>query len=132
MPTITKEVREYKDIAFMMESHPLSGEIVTKKNAEAIKQSIRNLLLTRKGSRKFDPEFGSPIYEFLFENFTGAAIYACRTQIASMLGKYEPRFSVRKVDITSPSPNTINIEIEGLIVNTTRPITITLLVDRLR
>ena len=57
----------FKDINITFKKHPVTNDLVVSRDASAIKQSIVNLLLTNKGERPFNPDYGSDIRSYLFE-----------------------------------------------------------------
>ena len=60
---------------------------------DAIKQSVRNLILTNYGEKLFNPKFGGNVTSYLFENvnrYTQLSIY---TEINSILAKFEKRIT---------------------------------------
>jgi phage baseplate assembly protein W len=54
---------------------------LTQFESEEIKADLIHLLLTRKGSRYFLPEFGTRLYEFIFEPFDGLTFSAIESDI---------------------------------------------------
>lgn len=132
MATLLKKIREYVDFSDAFTRNPLSDQLNVKKNREAVKQSVRNILLTRKGERPFDPNFGSPIYDFLFENYSPPLATIISTEISRILELYEPRIDVNKVVVQFQDNYSIRVHVEFVIVNTTEPVTVSVLVNRLR
>ena len=132
MAITLQQTRVYKDVSFTMDKHPLSNELLTRKDAESIRQAVKNLLLLRRGDKPFHPEIYSPIYDFLFENIAGPEIFVLRGEIENILAQYEPRFVVDDLTADFPTPNNINLNLVGHIVNTTSPLTINVLLDRYR
>ena len=67
---IVKDTQTYNDYAIGI-SLPLqiggTGFIQTYNTTEQIKSNIKNLLLTQKGERILQPEFGSGLHEILFD-----------------------------------------------------------------
>ena len=59
--------RVYKDIDMAFGLNPVSSDIGKKIDVNAVKQSIKNLLLTKPFERKFNPNLASPLNRFLFE-----------------------------------------------------------------
>ena len=57
----------FKDISVTFKKHPVTDDMIVVKDKAAIVQAVRNLLLTQKGERPFQPELGSDIYRLLFE-----------------------------------------------------------------
>ena len=92
----------FKDINITFKKHPVTDDLVVSRDASAIKQAIVNLLLTNKGERVMQPDYGSDIRSFLFEPLdfgTGAQI---KNSIGYCLRVFEPRISC--LLYTSPSP----------------------------
>ena len=88
---------------------------------------LRNILLTRRGEKFFDPDFGGSLTEFLFENFDPVVEAEIEQRIRGTLANYEPRVKVLgleiedlshrnalslnlEVQILSPENNIVNIE----------------------
>ena len=57
----------FKDVNITFKKHPVTDDLVVSRDASAIKQAIVNLLLTNKGEKLFNPEYGSDIRAYLFE-----------------------------------------------------------------
>lgn len=72
---------------------PLSEEVA------AISNSIRNLLLTKKGSLPGDPDFGSNLWNYLFEPFSTLVELEITSQVVDLLNKYEKRIEVISSDV---------------------------------
>jgi len=133
MEILTKATREFSDFSFSFNRHPISGDIVKKKNEEAIRQSVKTLLTTRRGERPFNPDLGSPIYDYLFENASVVDEFIIRSEVIKMLGAYEPRIIVNEVKVKFiPENHSLSVFVSANIVNTQSPIEISVLVDRLR
>ena len=64
----TTPVKQYKDIDLCFRRNPVTGDIAVKENENAIKQALKNLMLTRPGERPFSPNVGSTIQDLLFEH----------------------------------------------------------------
>lgn len=132
MAKLIKQVSEFRDINYLFSRNPVSGNFNIKKDREAIKQSIRNILLTRKGERPFSPSFGSPIYDYLFENLTFFMVVALKSEIQQAIETYEPRVTVQNVTVQYDNQHSILVKTDVLIINSSESFEITVLVDRLR
>jgi phage baseplate assembly protein W len=106
--TLTTTVsREYKDIDLsltskkgtMFEDGKRRGDIYKRFDLRAIDQSIQNILLTAKGEKPFDPDFGSNLRRLLFELNTSVTASMVENEIKSALRIYEPRVKVRDVKL---------------------------------
>jgi len=89
----------FKDININFKKHPVTGDLVVSKDASAIKQAIVNLLLTNKGERPFNPDYGSNIRSYLFEPLDYGTAAQIELGIKSTLAKFEPRITVRSIEI---------------------------------
>lgn len=130
--TITKENYNFIDFDFNFGSNPISANINLKRNANAIRQSVINLLMLKKGDKPFHPEIRSPISFHLFDNFSLQVAAIVESDIKRYINYYEPRIVVNSVSINTTNANTINFSIIGTIKNTIETININFLVDRLR
>lgn len=82
----------YVDVATTF-IHPNSGDVLLATDVEAIKNSIKNIVLTPIGTRPFKPEFGSSVTALLFELVDGATSAAIETEIKKSITRWEPRVS---------------------------------------
>jgi len=67
---------------------------------DLIKASIKQILLTPKGSRVMRPYFGSNLYKLLFENESNLLAAEVRQEVIQALQKFEPRIQLTKVEVT--------------------------------
>ena len=115
--TSFKKSRSFKDVAMNFARNANTKDAAAVLNDNAIKQSIRNLILTVPGEKPFQPTIGSRISELLFEpldNFTADAV---RQEIINTIQQYEPRVSLSKVNVrTRFAQNSFDIEVEYKIV----------------
>ena len=59
----------YSDFYSNFDLELVKKDLLSYKNEDSVKRSIRNILLTDRGERFFNPTFGSDIRKILFENF---------------------------------------------------------------
>lgn len=90
----------FKDISMSFQINPLSNDLITVTNANAIARSIRNIVFTRPGEKIFNPSFGTDITGLLFENMDATTASAIEDQIRYSIGKFENRVSLTKVEVT--------------------------------
>lgn len=132
--SVKSREKVYSDFDFAFRANPVTGDIALKKDIEAIKQSVINILLTNKGERPFFPTFGSNIRSYLFENFDPVTRTLLENSIQESITNYEPRVKVLNVDVTDLSDrNALNFSVEVEIISPTRITTsIDFVVERLR
>jgi len=89
----------YSDLDFRFIVNPNTGDFALKKDVEAVKQSVLNILLTGQGERPFNPTFGGNLRAYLFENFDEVTNAAMKSTIVNALRNHEPRVKVDSVEI---------------------------------
>ena len=90
----------FKDISASFQINPLNNDLIAVTNTTAISRSVRNLILTKKGERPFEPELGSGVYDLLFENMDNQTASLIRDEIFTTLKNYEPRIELSEVFVT--------------------------------
>lgn len=102
-------------------------------NEEAVKTSIKNILLTNRGERFFNPSFGSDVRSVLFENFTSATEQILSDLVKNAINNFEPRANVIEVLVNGdPDNNQVYITIIFSIINKSEPITFEIILNRVR
>jgi phage baseplate assembly protein W len=125
--------RSYIDLDLGFTVHPVKKDLLTLTDAEAIKNSVKNLILGQHYERKFHPEIGSVVTMLLFENATPVTQINIQNSIINVLTNFEPRISVKNVVVqVSPDENGYEARIEFYIKNTLEPITFDLFLERTR
>jgi phage baseplate assembly protein W len=81
----------YKDFDLSFKRHPVTGKLLIKKDDEAVKQAVKNVVLTNKYERPFHPEFGGNVRNSLFETFTSFSQAELSERIARSIENYESR-----------------------------------------
>lgn len=124
----------YKDIDISFTRNPITGDIYTLTDIDAVKRAIKLLVLTQFGERLFHPEIGSSVYSSLFENLTVSTKIAISRSISDVINNFEPRASLLNVDIQEDSldANNLIVTVSYYIVNTQNPVTLTINLERIR
>ena len=91
--------KSFKDLSMSFKFNPLSGDLITLKNENAIARAVRNIVLTTPGEKFFDPDFGSSVSEILFENVDDITAVSIQDEIRNCLNNYEPRVDLVNVDV---------------------------------
>ena len=80
--------------------HPVTGNITRLINRDAVKQSVRNIVLTNRGERLYKPNLGADIRKLLFENIvTDSDIFLIKDKIKSSIETYEPRVEIVSIEL---------------------------------
>ena len=130
---VRKKQSLFSDFHKDLTQNPISEDLALKRDEEAVKESLRNLILTNKGERLMQPLLGGNIRAMLFENNTPATIKFLQEQIKATIEEYEPRAALIDVTVQSSlDENTINVTIYFYINNIEQPITLTVFLERTR
>lgn len=89
----------YSDISTNFSRNAVSGDLVRLTEADAVKRSIKNLVITNKYERLLDPNIGAGINALLFEPMTPLTTIAIREAISDVLKFYEPRAVLETLDV---------------------------------
>ncbi|MDP7366837.1 MAG: GPW/gp25 family protein [Candidatus Pacebacteria bacterium] len=98
----------YKDLNLFFTKNPLTKDVSKATDVQAIKRSVRNLVLTDRGERLFHPEIGGDVKGSLFENFTPIMEVELRSAIKNVIEIYEPRVVLEDVKVNDPSGNDLD------------------------
>jgi len=81
---------------------------LTEFQSEQIRSDLIHLLLTRKGSRYYLPEFGTRLYEFIFEPNDGLTFQAIESDIRDSIGQFMPNLLVNQITI-EPADQSVEV-----------------------
>ena len=124
--------RAYKDLDLSFKKNIISSDVSKKLGENAIKQSLKTLVLTRNGDRLFRPEVGSNVYSYLFEPIMPETTISIQKAIEDIINKYEPRVLVSDVEVLPEIDyNRYTINITFSMVNDPKPLEIDFFLDRL-
>jgi phage baseplate assembly protein W len=130
---ITKKQELYSDFFMNLDENPVSQDLARKTNEEAVKASIKNLLLTDKGERPYQPNIGCNIRQMLFDNMTPDTIILMKEVIKDTLEAYEPRADIIGIDVrSSVDDNQVNIAVVFKVINSSEPVTLVTSLTRVR
>ena len=112
--------RTYRDIPLSFQKHPGTGDVRPLKDIDAVKQSVKNLILTNFGDRPFQFDVGSNVTSLLFEPASGFTAQAIKTEILECLRTKEPRvngITVRVTDNSDRNAYVINLAYNVISLN---------------
>lgn len=112
----------YSDIDFAFRpvqmQNDTAGDVSLKRDVEAVKQSVLNILKTNRGERPFLPSFGANIRSHLFENIDEVTKALIEEEIIFALRNFEPRVLILSVDVDdTPDKNAISIRLDLEIIS---------------
>lgn len=123
----------FSDFMINFDNHIQKKDLMKDINEEAIKSSIRNLLLTNRGERLFNPTVGSDINSMLFDNYSPSLDQVLEDQIRNTIDNFEPRARIQEVDVSfDEAAQYMSATITFTIINKQEPITLDLVLNRIR
>ena len=102
----------YKDLNLFFTKHPVSDDVTSVTDVQAIKRSVRNLVLTDRGERLFHPEIGGNVRGSLFNTFSPITQHEIEKAVFEVIFNFEPRVLVEKVTVNDP--NSIDLDANRL------------------
>lgn len=125
--------RTWSDLDLDFQAHPVTKDIVRKTDVEAVKRSVRNLILTNRYERPFQPQIDGGVTRHLFELGTPLTKHNVKSAIEIAIANFEPRAEVISVFVGGDlDTNGFEVTIEFRVVNHPNPVTIELFLERLR
>ena len=114
-----KVARLYKDIDLSFTVNSLTGDLGKKFDANAVKQSVKSLLLTKPSEKPFHPDKGSELEKYLFDPMVPGIEISIKKSIELLLTNYEPRVEINFIDINAQYDSnyysmTLNYNILGI------------------
>ncbi len=130
---MARNTRNFSDLDLNFTAHPVTKDIVLRYDENAIKTSLKNLILTSNFERPFHSEIGSPIKRLLFEPATPMLAVVMKRAIVDTVNNFEPRVELLNVDVyVGEDSNAIRVTIEFKIRNTERPLSLDIVLERTR
>ena len=114
--------RAFKDINLSFKRHPVTNDVLTVNDEDAIKRSVKNIIFTILGEKPFEPNFGSVVNQSLFELNTSLNEIRISDEIKQSLLNYEPR--IDNIEVTAsiyPDSNELNCTVQYDIVGIPAP-----------
>ena len=130
--TNTAIKNEYSDLDILFTAHPISGDVTTKKDSDAVKRSVRNILLTNNYERPFKPNFGANLRAMLFELQGVGSSKAIKRDIVEALVTLEPRITNINIVLGENNRNNVDVKISYQIKNGLRRDTVDFTISRVR
>lgn len=123
----------FSDFRNNFTSHPETKKLLMNNDESSVKRSIRNILLTRRSERFFNPEFGGGLDQFLFENISPVTTDLIKDAVRDNVERFEPR--VRVIDVLvvpNEFNNSYEITLYFEVINSESPQSVQLTLYRVR
>ena len=114
--------KAFRDINLSFKRHPVTNDLVSIRDEDAIKRSVKNIIFTILGEKPFEPSFGSIINDALFDLDTNLNSIRIQDEITSSLNRFEPRIDNIIVTVSVvPDTNEMNCTVQYDIVGLSTP-----------
>lgn len=133
MVTINRKLRDFSDLDLSFRKNNFTNDIVKKLDVEAIKTSVKHLILTKNYERPFHPEIGCQLHSLMFENFTPTIKIAMERTIYETIEKFEPRAKILDINVEDSSDvNGLRVTVTFQVGNIDQPVTVNTILTRAR
>ena len=128
-----KDITIFSDLDIGFIPHPITKQLTRKKNREAVRQSVKALVLTDFYERPFKSDIGCGIRRYLFELFTPATKQSMQNAVREVIANYEPRAELIDVLVEDrPDLHAVTISVAFYIVNDPDPVVLDVILERVR
>jgi|TARA_Y100000114_G_C11471610_1_gene191093 phage baseplate assembly protein W len=123
----------YSDLDLDFAKNPLSLDVNVKTDVDAVKRSIKNLIIPGRYERLFQPDLSAGVSGLLFEQLTPGTKNTIETRIRQTIQKNEPRANLRNVQVLEDFDNNeLKVTVDFTVVNISRPVNLEFTLRRLR
>jgi phage baseplate assembly protein W len=131
MPAPTREIFSDIDISFI--AHPITGKLLRKTNRDAVRQSVKSLIMTNFYERPFKSDIGCNIRYYLFELYTPATKQQMEKAVREVIENFEPRADIIDVLVEErPDLNALTVSVAFMVLNDPTPVILDVLLERVR
>ena len=133
MANTTAKAKLYSDLNLSFFAHPITKQLSRKLDRDAVRQSVKSLVLTNFYERPFKSEIGCSIRSFLFELWNPSTKQKMENAIKEVIENYEPRAQLMRVLVEDRSDlNAITVSIAFTVKNDPTPVVLDVILDRVR
>lgn len=124
----------YSDIDISFRAHPVTGNLIMRKNKEAIAQSLKNLVMMDKYDDLTNPNIFTDVNYSLFELMDDVQLTFIKGRIENTINNYEPRATLLDVryNVPADNPNAVIFTIYYLPQNAIEAETVDIFLERIR
>ena len=123
----------YKDLDLNFNLNPLSRDINILSGDDAVRRSVRNVVLYNFLEKPFNPRFGGNVIRRLFDQLDPIAVYSVQKQISEAIKQNEPRANLISVDLKLEfDRNYLDVDIVFKVKNSPQPVVLNITLERVR
>tara|TARA_B000000557_G_C20764949_1_gene439041 strand:+ start:707 stop:1102 length:396 start_codon:yes stop_codon:yes gene_type:complete len=123
----------YSDFDNLFVTNPITKQLNRKVNRNAVKQSVKNLVLTDFYERPFQSDIGCNIRGYLFEPFTSHLQEQIKDAVVNVITNYEPRAKIIDVLVEDRLDlNAISLTIAFEVLNHSEAVILDVILERVR
>ena len=128
-----RSTRDYKDLDLDFGRNTVTNDVNKLTDVEAVKRSVRNLILTNHYERPFHPELGCGIRGLLFEPLSPLVAIQLERKVQEVLENNEPRASINEISARPDlDRNSYEMLVSFWVSGSTEPVTVSTFLERLR
>ena len=129
---VTSRKTAFRDIDLTFSVKP-NGELYIKRDAAAVKQAVKNIILTNHYEKPFKPLYGGDLRSMLFELMDPDIEEEVKDKIRSTVRRYEPRAEILDIQVDAKDDqNFLGVTVTFKVINSDETITFSSFVSRLR
>lgn len=129
---VTNRKKLFSDIDLSFTAKP-SGDVYKKVDVGAVKQSVRNILMSNHGDKPFQPLFGANLRDLLFDLAEPELAQDINRYVRAAIGNYEPRAAIQQITTRIDTDrNSVAVGVQFSIINSTEIATVEVQLARLR
>ena len=127
-----ERIRKYKDISISFEKNPVTNDIISKNNDNAVIQSVKNLVKIGRNEVPYT-RLGTGLRDLLFQPIDAITASKIEDEIITTIEAHEPRVTLAQVRVIGiPDKNEYEVNIIFSIDNNLDPVEVNFFVERLR
>ena len=129
-----KSTRIYRDLDLFFGKKGTDSDVSVVEDVQAVKRSVRNLVLLNEYEKPFHPEIHGGVRDMLFENMTPIVANVIARKVEDVINNFEPRARLISVTaIPDLDRNAYEVAVQFYVVNTpTELVDISLMLETLR
>ena len=115
---IDRNVRQYSDLDLFFAKKSGSKDVRKVTDIQAVKRSVRNLVLLNHYEKPFHPEIGSNVRSILFEPVSSLVADVLKRYVEDVINNFEPRAELIDVNVNAQiDRNAYEVEVKFYLVN---------------